>query len=196
MNESFDQAAPPNSTPKSDHLDWGHRRTSLPERGTNGVSSGHLDELLDELPRVHHHLGALAPDPRGRRAWRIGVAVAFIIGLAGGAGLIYRIWKLEYDRQHPFELSPPTPNPPRVFYWTEGNARLGLTRDEPGIRAIVLPDKVLTLAPGCDYAQVNVRVVDGITVAWKAISGEVVERLPEAQSDLPEVSPPAPPATR
>jgi hypothetical protein len=42
------------------------------------------------------------------------------------------------------------------------------------VEAIVLPDRVLRLAEGCDHAQVKVNVVDGQTVELKIITGEIV----------------------
>ena len=62
---------------------------------------------------------------------------------------------------------------PNAMVWSQGVARLGLARQEPGVRAIVLPDRIVTLAPGCDHAQIKVDVRNGETVALKVLTGEI-----------------------
>ncbi|MCH9686995.1 MAG: hypothetical protein K0V04_36505, partial [Deltaproteobacteria bacterium] len=58
-------------------------------------------------------------------------------------------------------------------------ARLGMSRQDPGVRAIVLPDRIVTLAPGCDHAQIKVDVRDGKTVQLDVVVGEIRQRARE-----------------
>jgi hypothetical protein len=79
---------------------------------------------------------------------------------------------------------------PRQLVWSSGPARLGLAREPPGVDEIVLPDRRIRLADGCDHAQIKVDVVGDRTVSLKIVVGEIVQ-LPVQEGREP---PPAPPA--
>jgi len=145
------------------------------------------DELLADPPHLPV-MGALTGDRDGRRVRRriqLALFVGVVLAIYGGHR--YAKW-LEAQQN-----LPPTPayqlaegsegeSRPDALVWTEGTARLGLSRQDPGVKAIVLPDRVLTLAPGSDHAQVKVDVRDGKTVKLKVLVGEIEETLlrPEA----------------
>ncbi len=142
-------------------------------------TQGDLDELLaeDELPPPEG--GGLAAYKAGSRVRRwiygglgVGTLLAIVIGQ------LYVRW-LDHKRHNPtpeYQLAPGTEDEvrPNTIEWTSGFARLGLSRTEPVIEAIVLPDRVLRLAEGSDHAQVKVNVVDGQTVELKIITGKIV----------------------
>lgn len=142
-------------------------------------TKGGLDELLpaDEAPPAEG--GSLQGYKAGSRTRRwiygglgIGALLAIVIGQ------LYVRW-LDHKRHNPtpeYELAPGTEDEvrPDTIEWTSGFARLGLSRTEPVIEAIILPDRVLRLAEGSDHAQVKVNVVDGKTVQLKIITGEIV----------------------
>ena len=141
---------------------------------------GRLDELLAEPPQLPTQ-GALTGYREGARVRRrLGFALLVGIVAAIAIGRWYVKWLEEQaDR-------PPTPayqlaegaegeSRPDALVWTDGTARLGLSNQDPGVKAIVLPDRVLTLAPGCDHAQVKVEVRDGKTVKLKVLVGEIQE---------------------
>ena len=59
----------------------------------------------------------------------------------------------------------------KTLYRPVGPAELELIREVVG-----LADRILTLAPGCDHAQVKVNVVDGETVDLRVIVGEIRQK--------------------
>jgi hypothetical protein len=84
----------------------------------------------------------------------------------------------------------------RRMVWTEGPARLGLARQEPGVEEIVLPDRRIVLAPGHDVAQLKLDVQGGKTVELKVLVGEIVQLPPEPEpGSATAATPPAPAAT-
>jgi hypothetical protein len=146
-------------------------------------TSGGDDELLDEPPPgVPSSLSAYRQGSRVRR-WVLG---GLVVGaLAAGIAAKAYVDHLEEQRRIPdvdYQLADGTENEERsrVMEWSEGQARLGLSREPPGVEAIVLPDRVLRLAEGHDHAQVKVHVEDGETVSLKVIVGEIVQEPPPA----------------
>lgn len=140
-------------------------------------TGGSLDELL-ESPPEGPSFGPLTGYRDGSRARRF-VYLALIVGVIGAvlAGRWY-VGHLEEQRRIPapeYRLAEGAEDEERadVMVWTSGVARLGLTRQQPGVRAIVLPDRIVTLAPGCDHAQIKVDVRDGETKALKVVVGEI-----------------------
>lgn len=71
-----------------------------------------------------------------------------------------------------------------MLTWSEGKARLGLSREPPGVHTIELPDRTLTLADGVDMAQFKVVVEAGKTTALEVLSGEIVEQLKPGAAPL------------
>lgn len=137
------------------------------------------DELLADPPLGEHHRGRFAGYNAGRRARLVllsCIAVATLITAA-----LWLRWAREERPSGPrqFQLPPGTDisDRPRVFTWSEGKARLGLSREPPGVETVELPDRTLRLAPGCDMAQFKVVVAAGQTTALQVVSGTVVEDL-------------------
>ena len=139
------------------------------------MSDDRLDELLDDPPRGDHHLGRFAGDRAGRK---VRALMATVLGLAivSAAWVWWRHTVVRaHERTHPFELPADVDvsTRPREMTWSGGKARLGLSREAPGIEVIHLPDRDIRLAGGCERAQIKVDVRDGQTVALKVISGEI-----------------------
>jgi hypothetical protein len=137
-----------------------------------------MDELLADPPDLPA-MGALTGYRDGRRVRRR-ITLALIVGvvLSIPAGRSIARWLEERANRPPtpeYQLAPGAEDESRAdaLVWTEGTARLGLSRQDPGVKAIVLPDRVLTLAPGSDHAQVKVVVRDGKTVELKVLVGEI-----------------------
>lgn len=162
------------------------RREFRRPREDDRPTEGHLDELLADPPDLPT-VGPLTGYREGHRTRRW-VFVGLVIVIVGAvfAGRWY-VGYLESQRRIPV---PPTyvlaegaedEDRPDALVWTDGIARLGMSRQDPGVRAIVLPDRVLTLAPGCDHAQVKVDVQNGKTVRLKVVVGEIRQtpRTPE-----------------
>ena len=98
-----------------------------------------------------------------------------IIG-AGFAGKWYVDHLDAKRRARPsYRLSDSLEGRARSFEWSEGQARLGLARQAPGIEEIVLPDRVVRLADGYDHAQLRVIVQDDKTVQLDVLVGKIVE---------------------
>lgn len=142
-------------------------------------SSPRDDELLADPPLGDHHRGRFAGYNAGRRARLI------LLGCIAVASVITAAFWLRWARDarppgpRQFQLPPGTDirDRPRVFTWSEGKARLGLSREPPGVDTVELPDRTLRLAPSCDMAQFKVVVEAGKTSALQVVSGEVVEDL-------------------
>lgn len=152
------------------------REFRRPREGDN-PTEGHLDELLVDPPELPT-LGPLTGYREGSRTRRR-VYGGLLVGIVTAA-VAGRWYAKHLDEQRrivvpEYTLAPGTEDEerPDVLVWTSGVARLGLSRQDPGIKAIVLPDRVLTLAPSCDHAQVNVDVQDGETVRIKVLVGEI-----------------------
>lgn len=143
-------------------------------------TEGNLDELLAEPPEGITG-GALVGYRDGSRVRRK-VYLVLIVGAIGAtyAGHLY-VKHLDAQRQTiapEYTLAEGAEHEERadVLVWSGGVARLGLSRQKPGVRAIVLPDRIITLAPGCDHAQIKVNVRDGETVGLKVVTGEIRQR--------------------
>jgi hypothetical protein len=105
-----------------------------------------------------------------------------------GATLLGRWYarRLEQDLHRPSPTYEVVPNESgegrtRELVWSTGRARLGLSREPPGVEQIRLPDRILRLAEGHDHAQVRIEVRDGETVQIEVIAGEIDEELLTAQ---------------
>lgn len=138
------------------------------------------DELLADPPVGEHHRGRFAGYGAGRRA-RLALIAGIGVMLVVTSVLWYR-WarsEREVGAARQFQLPPGTDisERPRVFQWSEGKARLGLSREPPGVDTVELPDRTLRLASGCDMAQFKVVVEAGRTTALEVVKGEVVEGL-------------------
>lgn len=156
------------------------------------------DELLVDVPAADHHLGGLAGYRRGSGV-RIGVFGSLIAAVI--AALLVGRWyvsRLEARRKgsaptYRLDNSPsgaPAESRPRVLTWSSGTARLGLSRADPAIAAIELPDQIVELAPGCDHAQIKVDVRDGRTVTLQVVVGEIRRTPREAPAPDPGATAP------
>lgn len=140
-------------------------------------ASSRDDELMADPPRGDHHLGRFAGYSAAHRVRRRIVSVLVLAGVASIVAYQQYAAYLTHKYEHPFELPPGTDTStrPRALHWSDGEARLGLSREPPSVEAIHLPDKTIRLADGCDHAQVRVDVIDGRTVAVETLVGEIVE---------------------
>ena len=140
-------------------------------------TQGNLDELLEDPPGLSAR-GSLAAYAEGSRVRRR-VYLGLILGTLGAA--VAARWYasyLDHKRRNPvpeYTLADGASDEirPNKIEWSSGFARLGLSRQSPGVEQIVLPDHVITLAEGCDHAQVRVNVVEGRTVELKVLVGDV-----------------------
>ncbi len=110
-----------------------------------------------------------------------GVAVVATAG-AVVAGIRYARYRDTVLRD-PAQVYAPVETPPgtaqarpRTLSWAAGRARLGLARRPPSATRILLPDRVIELAPDSAHAQIEVEVRDGRTVRLTTIVGEIVAR--------------------
>lgn len=145
---------------------------------------GESDELLDDPPDLPRG-GSMEGYSRG--GWARKVVFGSLIGgvIVTGFVVHWYIGKLQADRNRVVPQYVIDPEDARdsskVLYWDEGAARLGLYRD--GVQAIVLPDRVLTLAPGIDHAQVSLVVRDGETIKIKVLVGQIKTRKRDPSSE-------------
>jgi hypothetical protein len=166
-----------------------------PAIGRAVPTSGADDELLADPP-----MGAPPGGLDGYRAglWLRVFIVVFLIGSIAGAVWLVRHWQAE---EAAARAAPKLPSytlatevegseRPRQLVWDDGVARLGLSRAQPGVEEIVLPDRRIRLAPGHDVAQIKVEVREGRTVSMAVLVGKVIQ-LPPADPE----SPPTPGAT-
>ncbi len=149
-------------------------------------TEGGDDELLTDLPEQSPG-GAFDGYRRSQRVrWFVAGALALgTIGAVWGGN-----WYVDYlERQARRGIKPSYDAPPadvspedRVMHWDAGPARLGLSREPPGVNLIVLPDREIRLAEGYDSAQISVRVEGNRTVKMRVLTGriDVVERKPSA----------------
>lgn len=168
-------------------------RRAAPTRGSD-------DELLRDPP-------AGAP-PGGLDGYRAGRRLRLALLAVGAIGVAATAWWI-VDARRTAEAQARAPKLPsytlspdvdpsartRRMVWTEGPARLGLAREQPGVEEIVLPDRRIVLAPGHDVAQLKLDVQDGKTVELKVLVGEIVQLPPEPESTATAATPPAPAAT-
>lgn len=159
-------------------------------------TTGHLDELLSDPPNVAPG-GSIAGYRAGR--WTRVAFALVIVAAAGGAFAVYRSIQARREAERNAPVVPTyaisddadAASRPRQLVWSSGPARLGLARDPPGVEEIVLPDRRIRLADGCDHAQIKVDVVGDRTVSLKVVVGDIVQ-LPVTEDRR---SPPAPAAT-
>jgi hypothetical protein len=138
------------------------------------------DELLDDPPETDHHLGRIAGYRRGSRAR---TAVFGTLALSVMAATLLGRWyakRLDDQLHRPsptYELAPSESGEgrSRELSWSTGRARLGLSREPPGVEQIRLPDRIVRLAEGHDHAQIRVEVRDGKTVQLDVIAGQIEE---------------------
>ena len=170
-------------------------RQPLP-RSRAAPTTGHFDELLVDPPAAPAG-GSLAGYRAGR--WtRIVFGLVLLAAIAAAIG-IYRFIRARQEAERNAPVIPSyaladgedATGRPRQLVWSSGPARLGLAREPPGVEEIVLPDRRIRLANGCDHAQIKVDVVADRTVSLKVVTGDIVQ-LPLEQD---RESQPAPPAT-
>ncbi len=160
------------------------RREFRRPREGDQPTAGELDELLVDPPSVPT-VGPLTGYRDGTKLRRR-VYLGLVLGVGGAAlGGRWYVQHLEEQRRIPlpeYQLAEGAADEdrPNAMMWTSGMARLGLTRQEPGVRAIVLPDRIVTLAPDCDHAQIKVDVRDGVTVRLDVVVGEIQQRKRKA----------------
>jgi hypothetical protein len=155
-------------------------------------TEGSEDELLDDPPALSQawSLQAYASGTRVRSI----VFGSLILGTvgAGVAGYLY-VDHLQEEQAKvvpSYDVAPDSVEAEdRILYWTDGPARLGLYRQAPGVRVVVLPDRIVQLAEGYDHAQIKVEVREGKTIKLTVLTGRVVQQERE-----PEESTPAAPA--
>lgn len=147
--------------------------------------------LLLDPPATNVHLGRLAGYDAGRRVRRV-IAVVSILGFLGAVlGYVLYTRHAAYVRLHPFELPEGTDvsTLTNTLHWSAGSARFTLKREVPGVRAIILPDRVLELAEGCERARLVVDVGEETTV--EVLSGHVTQRpradAPSAPTPIPDL---------
>lgn len=149
-----------------------------PKPGATPTKGG-ADELLEAPPEGEAPLGSIAAYRAGSktRRWVFGTLIVGTIS----ALFIGRWYMNHLDEQRHHQPPVYTVDPElldeltREVHWDSGTARLGLSREPPGVEAIVLPDRVLRLAEGHDHAQVKVTVVDGRTEDIKVLVGRIVQ---------------------
>ncbi|MEM6990991.1 MAG: hypothetical protein AAF721_10850 [Myxococcota bacterium] len=140
-------------------------------------TAGSLDELMEDPPAISARgsLAAYADGSKVRRKVYIGLVLGVAAAVVGGY-----TWAahLQHEKDNPtahYTVAKGAESEirPRSMEWNEGYARLALSREPPGINQIVLPDRLVELADGVDTAQFKVNVVDGKTVEFKVLTGDV-----------------------
>jgi len=139
------------------------------------------DQLLEQLPETDHHRGRFAGYEAGARVRRF-IVIALALASVGAVIAGYMYITYLHDNRTPVHAVPlpegtDISQRPRTMTWSSGKARLGLTREPPGLLEIELPDRVIRLAEGCDSAQVRLNVDNGRTVEMIVLFGEVDEIL-------------------
>jgi hypothetical protein len=160
------------------------------------ATTGRLDELLDDPPTAAPG-GSIAGYRAGR--WTRVIFAIVVIATLGGAIALYRSIRARQEAERNRPIVPTyavaddaeAASRPRQLVWSSGPARLGLAREPPGVEEIVLPDRRIRLADGCDHAQIKVDVVGERTVSLTVVVGDIVQ-LPLTEDPR---STPAPAAT-
>lgn len=159
-------------------------------------TAGQLSELMVDPPRGPHG-GSIAGYRAGR--WTRAAFAALVLAVIGGGVAVYR-WiraRVEAERNAPVIPSyaiadgEDVTTRPRQLVWSSGPARLGLSREPPGVEEIVLPDRRIRLAEGSDHAQIKVEVLGDRTTSLEVLTGDIVQLPPEDVRG----SQPGPPAT-
>ena len=140
------------------------------------------DELLQNIPEVQ--AGGFAGYRAGKGVRRrVFGSVALAVVVAVGAGVWWAkrqeaILRAGTGGQYEVDPEPDgTQARPREMVWSSGRARLGLSRHEPGVNVIRLPDRTVRLAAGYDHAQINVDIRGGKTVRLDVLVGDVEVEL-------------------
>lgn len=189
MGERPVDTTPVDTSPVGEEESW----TSAPVRAA--PTTGGDDELLAEPP-AGAPVGGFEGYRSGRRV-RIGIVVVLVVGLAG-IGWKINQWRDEAKAERDAPVEPEYAlvaddsagdadygERPSKLVWSDGPARLGLTRQQPGVQEIVLPDRRVRLAPGYDIAQIKVDVQEGKTVKLAVLVGQVVQLPLEGQQSRP-----------
>ena len=162
-------------------------------RGLPGENptEGNIDELLADIPANAAPSSLEGYKSGARMRWYL--AGGLVLGtIALGIGAHQYIEHLEEQRRIIVPAyvvdEEAAARAVRELHWADGPARLGLSREAPGVEVIVLPDREIRPADGHDHAQVKVEVRNGKTVDIKVLSGKIKLSEREAQ-------PPAPPAS-
>lgn len=149
-------------------------------------TEGSTDELLHDPPELGVG-GTLEGYRRGARMRFVLIGFgAVLVGVLAVLG-----WWITRPRPvvPEYTVAPDHATDPadRVLHWeSEGTARLGMTREPPGVEQIVLPDRVLRLEDGIDHAQVSVEIRGGRTVSVRTLTGRVhMEPRSEALEPTP-----------
>jgi hypothetical protein len=139
-------------------------------------TKGEDDELLAEIPEGGEpgSIDGYVEGARVRR-WIFGVLLVGTIGAAFGARQYIKHLEEERKKIVPEYVvdEESAARAVREFHWGDGPARLGLSREPPGVERIVLPDREIVLAEGYDHAQVNVDVRNGKTIKLKVLTGKI-----------------------
>lgn len=136
-------------------------------------TEGREDELLADPPETGVG-GMFEGYRRGARArWMLWGASLLGVGLVT-AGILWARRASEVRPNYALVDTAEVREDDRVLHWaTEGEARLGLTREPPGVHTLILPDRIVRLADDQDHAQVLVRIENGETRAIKTLTGRV-----------------------
>lgn len=153
------------------------RQFRRPQPGETPTTGGE-DELLAAPPDLGQR-GSIEGYRAGRATRRL-VYVTLGVGVVGAffaaRWYIGHLEERERAKAPTYAVDPATvEGRPRELEWSEGVARLGMSREPPGVQAIVLPDRILRLARGYDHAQVKVEVRDGQTVSVTVLVGQIVQ---------------------
>ena len=140
-------------------------------------TQGDLDELMEDPPASVGDGVLSAHQDGGRIRRRVygGTVLGALVLIAIGYSYVAQ---LQHKRDNPtaqYTVAAGAEDEirPRSMVWNSGFARLALSREPPGITQIVLPDRFVELADGVDTAQFKVNVVDGRTISFKVLTGQV-----------------------
>lgn len=140
-------------------------------------TTGGLDELLDKPPPTP--TGGTLNGYRAGRILRGLIFGALVCGTAGvfaGGYALIRRWEDQQQRgvAPDYQVDYKVDNADQSLYWdADGQARLGLTRDEAGVHQVVLPDKIVELADGYDHAVFTVTLRDNTTTDIQLVTGRI-----------------------